>query len=239
MVDIHTGRESGAIGVEVLVRIELDDDDDERYEIARTDPAFRSLFRHWRAFDATRVLVGKDPGEHVGEPEWWHGGSSVLLEVAPSSYVFIGETIFGFDTDPGESIVEFSSRMGSNDVPYPVAVGTENTYLPIERTFIPNNLLNNRQDPRMFFKYDSLSGRKYQAVERRDRRREWMRAHELRNYVQLHGRWPSETGKPSDYAVYVKKKWPEMRRKHPGKSAVEVMKLIASEWMESRKAKGS
>ena len=56
-------------------------------------------------------------------------GNSILLNLSGNKYVFIGESVYEFETiDP---IEKFYSMIGRNDVPYPVAVGPENVYFLI------------------------------------------------------------------------------------------------------------
>ncbi len=164
----------------------------------RTGAVFRALFRPWRTFRCRRVFVGSDPTE-TKKPSlvdklfgmdkvWWHGGNSVLLQVGPGSYVYVGETIYGFSTAQGEEIVAYASPMGNNAVPYPFANGTKNTYLMVERTYIPNMLRDHNIDPyEQFYEYDLHSGRKYSSLrEAQKRYKAHAAAHALRGLKILH-----------------------------------------------------
>ena len=53
--------------------------------------------------------------------------------------MYIGNKIYEFKTK--DEIVDYMSFVGNSDVPYPYAIGTENTYLMIEDVFIPNKEL--------------------------------------------------------------------------------------------------
>ena len=66
-------------------------------------------------------------------------GNSVLVQLAPRVYLFIGLRIYIFKTT--DEIVHFYSPIGNNDVPYPWAVGTQNTYLLIEEGLMDNTLV--------------------------------------------------------------------------------------------------
>ena len=184
----------------VKVYVVKNEDEDEAYNsvLKRTDPMFKSQFQHWRTFKAKRVLVGMDPDESkqqgvIGrflrfKKPWWHGGNSVLLEIAHSTYVFVGETIYTFKTETEDTIVEYSSPMGNNSVPYPFAVGKNNTYLMIEHTFIPNNIRIDGMDPYdQFYNVDLQTGMKYKGTKQSNkRRREYKVSHSLRNFQILH-----------------------------------------------------
>jgi len=57
-------------------------------------------------------------------------GNSILIEISPLHYVFIGDfSVYEFTTT--DKIEEFYSMIGNHDVPYPVAVGTDNVYFPM------------------------------------------------------------------------------------------------------------
>lgn len=73
-------------------------------------------------------------------------GNSVLLHISDSRYMYIGESIWSFDTH-GDTIFDYYSPIGRNDVPYPFAVGEQNTYLMVEKVFYPNIALNISVDP--------------------------------------------------------------------------------------------
>ncbi len=115
---------------------------------------------HWRDFRYIRAFVGLDPSEDrrrwswsmlgrmLGEPAWWHGGNTLLLELAPLRYLCVcNNGVFEFSTPPGDEIVRYVSVMGSSAVPYPYAVGKKNTYLMGEDVFLPNDIAAQRGNP--------------------------------------------------------------------------------------------
>jgi hypothetical protein len=112
-------------GVADVAAVEYNDDD-------------TSQLRLWRKVKYSRAFVGMDPDEETRgkkNPEWWHGGSSVLLETGPRKYVWIGEEVIGFET--GADVVKFVSMMGRSAVPYPWAVDSDgNVYLMLERVML-------------------------------------------------------------------------------------------------------
>ena len=103
----------------------------------------------WREFRYVRSFVGTDPSEKKGVRKvWWHGGNSLLLELAPRRYLCVcGDGVFEFRTPLGDEIVRYVSVMGNSAVPYPYAVGKKNTYLMIEGVFLPNGLVGRGEDP--------------------------------------------------------------------------------------------
>jgi hypothetical protein len=102
----------------------------------------------WRDFKYTRAFVGLDPSEQktpsflgklFNRKSWWHGGSSVLLQIDAKRYVCVCEKIFEFR--PLDDIVGFVSFMGNNAVPYPYVVGSKYTYMMRENVYLPKELL--------------------------------------------------------------------------------------------------
>ena len=67
-------------------------------------------------------------------------GNTVLLHLGGSRYMYIGETIYEFNTG-GDRILDYYSPIGNSDVPYPFAVGEHKTYLMLERVAYPRTLL--------------------------------------------------------------------------------------------------
>ena len=61
-------------------------------------------------------------------------GNSLLVELAPFVYLYIGSMVYIFNTD--DHIIAYYSPIGNSDVPYPWAVGTENVYLMIEQAYM-------------------------------------------------------------------------------------------------------
>jgi hypothetical protein len=115
----------------------------------------RKHFDLWKSYKYEKAFVGLDPEEKpkakkqpnlvqrlLGDGKvWWHGGNSVLLKVRGSTHIYIGSEIFSFNA-VNDDIVEYWSPMGNSAVPYPYAVGKENTYLMLERCSIKNSDLN-------------------------------------------------------------------------------------------------
>lgn len=98
--------------------------------------------------DYKELYIGKDPSNGAND------GNSILIQIKPKTYMFIGETIYTFT--PFDPIEYFDSPVGNSDVPYPYAVGTENTYLLTEQVYVPNSAVAEGTDPyQVFYKMDS------------------------------------------------------------------------------------
>ena len=80
------------------------------------------------------VYVGRDP--NYGKK---FEGNSILVRITPRTFVFIGQEIIKFSIN--DTIVGYKSPVYGSDVAYPYAMGAKNTYLFIENTYIPNELL--------------------------------------------------------------------------------------------------
>jgi hypothetical protein len=86
-----------------------------------------------------RVFVGRCP--EYGKT---FDGNTILVQVSDKNYIYIGETIYQVPID--EEIIGYKSPIIGSDVAYAYAYGTKNTYLFLEDTYIPNELLT-RKDP--------------------------------------------------------------------------------------------
>ena len=75
----------------------------------------------WRDYD--RVFVGMDEGNE---------GNTILIQIDPLSYVYIGMGVFSFKT--AHRIIKYDSKIGgSGGYPYPYAIDTQlNYYLMLD-----------------------------------------------------------------------------------------------------------
>lgn len=153
------------------------------------------LYQPWRSFGYERVFIGLDPEERRSPAAWWHGGNSVLLQLrgpgqdGMSVYVFIGEEVYSFI--PKDPILRYVSTMGNSTVPYPYALGEENTYLMIENTFVPNELLiplASKYGPDPYAIFYSSGFEASLPRGRRDTTRVFKESHKIPRRVILHKR---------------------------------------------------
>ena len=87
-----------------------------------------------KATNYVRLFVGEDTdGSAFGK------GNSVLLQLSDHKYMFIGESIFTFESK--DAIHTFKSPIGNSDVPYPYAIGANTTYLMAEQVVVSNEHL--------------------------------------------------------------------------------------------------
>lgn len=118
-----------------------------------------------------RLLLGENrvhnyttgPYNDVGPED---DGNSMLIDTSANGihqYIYIGETVSVLE--PEDEILEYHSSIGNNDVPYPYAVGTKNTYLMIEEVLIPNKDRIRSLDPYDQY-YDTKENRKYDQYNR-------------------------------------------------------------------------
>ena len=88
-----------------------------------------------KEIQAERIFIGDSP---INDTTLYSGGwgkeyygNSILLKLQGLRYMFIGDCIYEFNAI--DDIVEFTSPVGNNDVPYPYAYdGVGNCYLMIE-----------------------------------------------------------------------------------------------------------
>lgn len=75
------------------------------------------------------VLVGKDFSNEL------HDGNTILVQVSPRKYVYIGESIYSFVI--ADQIDTYFSTIGNSDVPYPVALSKKNAYFMLDKVVLP------------------------------------------------------------------------------------------------------
>lgn len=73
-------------------------------------------------------------------------GNTILIHLESNIYMYIGSEIYLFETIDNELITNYVSAIGNNDVPYPYAVGTNNTYFMLEYSYVSNNIIG-KSDP--------------------------------------------------------------------------------------------
>jgi hypothetical protein len=123
---------------------------------------------HW--LDPVRVFVGESPENENTRNTGSFGpdfsGNSILVEITPFHYVFIGQVITTFSTNQVE-IISFVSEIGNNDVPYPYATDENGSiYLLIENTILDKVTDDFSNDPYGYFysnqsKYSEIFEFKY------------------------------------------------------------------------------
>jgi len=83
--------------------------------------------------DADEVFIGKKSpkGGYDGLPPREAIGNSILLRDG-KKYIYIGHTIYEFVLKKDDTILEYYSDIGPNDVPYPYAVGKTHIYILLD-----------------------------------------------------------------------------------------------------------
>jgi hypothetical protein len=91
-----------------------------------------------------KIFIGSSPKKFSYDKKhvFSYRGNSILLQIESNKYIFIGREIISFSLVPDDSIVKYISFMGNNGVSYPYAIGLKYTYLPDDRVYINNKVLN-------------------------------------------------------------------------------------------------
>ena len=112
------------------------------------------------SYNPERIFIGRSPETRATRFSGGYGerfdGNSILLHIRDNEYIFIGAKIFKFQSN--DVIVEFTSPVGNNDVPYPYAI-TENgkVYLLIENVVLQNFVITEDcDDPYYYYYYYGL-----------------------------------------------------------------------------------
>ena len=77
---------------------------------------------------------------YPGEEEGFDKGNTVLLHIGGQKYIYVGGEIYEFTMDSDGDVISYYSKIGSNDVPYPVLVGSKNVYFLLERSYVSRDL---------------------------------------------------------------------------------------------------
>jgi hypothetical protein len=107
--------------------------DKEKEKHSPVKEVFRTFYK--------KLFVGKDP-ENLPA----YNGNSLLAKINNTKYIFIGHEVKEFTTEEDDEIEKFVSPVGNSDVPYPYAIGKENTYFILENKVIPNSVLDFKKD---------------------------------------------------------------------------------------------
>jgi hypothetical protein len=118
-----------------------------------TDSGAAPVFEPYMRKGYRRILPGVFPTQLA--PRWRQGyswqsgwkGNSVLLDLGGGRYMYIGPEIQEFTVARGDTIRAYYSPIGNSDLPYPFAVGEQNTYLMLEKVMVDNGALDRTIDP--------------------------------------------------------------------------------------------
>ena len=83
-----------------------------------------------------RLMTFKNPVKTwLGQDytEGWHG-NSVLVQVSKRKYVYVGDSIYSFQSH--QPIIAYYSNVGNNDVPYPVALTEKRAYFMLDKVWV-------------------------------------------------------------------------------------------------------
>ena len=64
-------------------------------------------------------------------------GNTVLIQKPDGKMLYIGVIIYEFELNKDDSVVDYYSLVGPNDVPYPVLVGRQAVYFMEDNVYVP------------------------------------------------------------------------------------------------------
>ena len=105
-----------------------------------------------------QIFIGKSNFDELTENSEAYGykynGNSILLKIADKKYRWIGYSVKDFETE--HEIIEFSSPVGNNDVPYPYAIDNiGQVYLMIENVLLKHTP--NRNPYRHYYENQNIT----------------------------------------------------------------------------------
>jgi hypothetical protein len=122
-------------------------------------PEHELLLTFPASYHAQRVFVGKSPKNKMTTFSKGFGrkfdGNSILLELSPLHYLFIGSRIYSFRTL--FPIVQYVSPVGNNNVPYPFAIDSSGQfYLMSENAILQSVPKAHRADPYEWYYFEVI-----------------------------------------------------------------------------------
>ncbi len=110
----------------------------------------------------TKVFIGKNSKKYTCCPNYGSfTGNSILVELKPLKYIFIGHVITSFVTK--EPIVKYESVMGNNDVPYPFALTENYIYLMLHMVYT-ERIDGNPEPYGSYYKHEKIYTSKWQST---------------------------------------------------------------------------
>lgn len=99
----------------------------------------------------TKLFIGTNTNKFDGYYSEKFIGNSILIEIKPKEYIFIGKDVYKFITET--PIIKYYSIMGNSDIPYPFAISQDKIYLMIENMCFDVGHWNKIRDPYLVY-YD-------------------------------------------------------------------------------------
>lgn len=92
-----------------------------------------------KTYTPIKVFVGNSTGrmpmsDHTPAQAKQFSGNSILLQLSPKKFAYIGHEIYEFVTS--DEPVAYYSLIGNNDVPYPVLLGAKEVYFMLEHVHV-------------------------------------------------------------------------------------------------------
>jgi len=102
------------------------------------------------AFKYVNLWTSSPKSNQFGE---WEKGNTVLIQKDKSTYKIVQYNIIDFCLEPGDSVEEYMSYIGNNDVTYAWIIGKNNIYFMNKYVYLEKGLVDLTKDP-----YDQLVG---------------------------------------------------------------------------------
>jgi hypothetical protein len=99
-----------------------------------------------------KIFIGKHSKKYGNPAEDAHIGNSILVELKPLTYLFIGHDIEQITTK--EPIIKYISTMGRNLVPYPFALTENYTYLILGSHYLNRNDFGDIEPYSVYYNFD-------------------------------------------------------------------------------------
>jgi hypothetical protein len=96
-----------------------------------------------KSYKTKKIWIGK----HTEKDGYWNqknsAGNSILAQLSNNRYLHIGADIYEFTTPDNDKIIKYFSKIGNNEVPYPIALGEKYVYQMLNRAYITRKAFEN------------------------------------------------------------------------------------------------
>ena len=116
---------------------------------------YSQLIKH---YSIQEYFIGISPKNAMTKFSGGYGkyftGNSILIKIDNNKYVYIGSDIYSFTAET--NIIRYVSPVGNNDVPYPLAYGSQNVYVFgfDDHKYIPKETVEGLNIDELFDKYN-------------------------------------------------------------------------------------
>ena len=114
------------------------------YTVEEYDDNDVKTMKEVAAFKYMNLWTSSPKSDQFGE---WEKGNTVLIQKDNSTFMVVWYDLIKFRLEPGDSIEEYMSYIGNNDVPYAWIIGKSRVYFLNEYVSVEKSLVDLKDEP--------------------------------------------------------------------------------------------